>query len=174
MNIEEFAQLYAVIRIIFGISIFFGLLGWLIAFIAQFEKKYLKFKKIGIILIFNALFWGFLTIYIDTKLYNNIRNKITTLIKDPSTKISQQDYTYGKLSSIQLKNEIRKIKNHNSSHSDYGKCMNLNVSNKNTKAFHLRICKDTQIVNEYWIFTDRYSFLEPDTEIGGVYSELLK
>lgn len=174
MNIEEYAQLYAVIRVIFGISIFFGLIGWLIAFISQYEIKYSKYKKYGIILIFNAVFWGFTTLGVYTKLYNNVRDEIISLVIDPKTEIYQQDFTFGKLSSTELKNEMKKINDHNSGHSGYGECMHLIIKNKKIKAFHLRLCKDTQKENEYWIFTDKYSFLEPTTEIGRIYSELLE
>ncbi|HEX8575416.1 MAG TPA: hypothetical protein VF677_03900 [Flavobacterium sp.] len=85
MNIEAYSQLYAVIRFIFGISVLFGILGWLIAFISQFEIKYLKFKKIGLILIFNSMFWGFLTLAVYTKLLNNIRSEIIMIVEDPNT-----------------------------------------------------------------------------------------
>ena len=174
MNIEEYAQLYAVIRFIFGISIFFGLFGFLIVFVSQFGIKYSKYKKVGIILIFNAIFWGFLTIGAYTNLFNSIRNEMVTLVKDPNTKIYQQDYTFGKLSSNELKNEIKKIKNNNTSHSDYGECMNLIISNKKIKTFYIMMCKDTRINNKYWIFTDKYSFIEFSTEIGEIYSGILK
>lgn len=119
MKIEEYAQLYAVIRVIFGISIFFGLLGWLITFIAQFEMKYSKYK-IGLILIFNAIFWGFTTLGVYTKLFNSIRNEILIIVKDPNTIIYQRDFTFGKQSSNDLKNEIKKINGNNSGHSGYG------------------------------------------------------
>ena len=174
MNTETYAQLYAVVRLIFGISIFFGLLGFVVAFVAQFEAKFLKYKKIGITLILNAIFWGFLTFFSYTKLYDSVRNEIITLLKDPGTTIHQQDSTFGKLSSDQLKKELIKITDRDPGHSGYGACMNLIVSNKKTKTFHIRICKDTQRNNDYWIFTDRYRFIEVDDEIGRIYSDVLR
>jgi|GEM_PF-3175454 len=174
MNLEKHALLYEITSIVFGISVFLGLLGWLIAFVSQFEMSYLKFKKIGLILIFNAIFWGFATLGIYTKLYNKIRNEIATLMKDPATEIYQEDFTYGKLSSTELKTEIKKINDHNPGHSNYEKCMLLTVINKKTKTFHLTICKDTQRDHIYWIFTDKYDFINHRTEIGRISSEILK
>lgn len=172
MNTATYAQFYAVIRLIFGISILFGLIGFSIAFVAQFETKFLKYKRVGIVLVLNAIFWGFLTFFSYSKLYGSVRNELITFLKDPNTTIAQQDYTFGKLSSDQLKNEIIKITNRDPGHSGYGACMNLIVRNKKTKTFHIRICRDTQRDNDYWIFTDLYSFTED--EIGRIYSDVLR
>lgn len=162
MNIESYAKLYAVIRLIFGFSILFGLLGFVVAFVAQFEKTFSKYRKAGIVLIFNAIFWDFLTFFIYTKLYDSVRNELITLLKDPNTRIHQQDYTFGKLTLDQLKKELIKITDRNPGHSGYRACMNLIVSNKKIKTFNIRICKDTQRDNDYWIFTDKYSFIEDE------------
>lgn len=52
--------------------------------------------------------------------------------------------------------------------------MYLIIINKKTKTFHLRVCKDNQKDNKYWIFTDKYNFLEASTEIGRIDSDILK
>lgn len=174
MSIDEYSELYLTIKLIFAISVFFGLIGFSIAFISQFEIKFLKYRKVGFILIFNAIFFGFLTYNIYIRLMENIRNEIKTIVSDPNTEIFQQNYAFGKFYSKELKNEIQKMKDYNSHHSGYGECMNLIIINKKIKTFHLMLCRDTQITNEYWVFTDKYSFIESDDEIGRIHSDILK
>lgn len=96
------------------------------------------------------------------------------MLKDASTTVHQQDDALGKFSSDQHKNEIIKITDRNPGHSGYRACMNLVVSNKKIKTFHIKICRDTQQNNDYWIFTDSYSFVAFDDEIGRIYSDVLK
>ena len=173
MSINGYSELYLTIKLIFAISILFGLIGFSIAFISQFEIKFLKYRKVGLILIFNSIFFGFLTYLIYTNLMEKIRNEVKMIVNDADTKIYQRDDVFGKFSSKELKNEIHKLKDYNVHHSDYGECMNLTIVNKKIKSFHLMLCRDTQISNEYWVFTDKYDFMATDDEIGRIHSDIL-
>lgn len=173
MSIDEYSELYLTIKLIFAISVFFGLIGFSIAFISQFEIKFLKYRKVGIILIFNAIFFGFLTYNTYTNMIEKIRKEVKMIVNDADTKIYQQDDVFGKFSSKELKDEILKMKDYNSHHSGYGEGMGLTIVNKKIKTFHLTLYRDTQISNEYWVFTDKYDFMASDDEIGRIHSDIL-
>ena len=77
MNTETYAYLYAAVRLIFGISIFFGLLGFVVAFVAQFEAKFLKYKRVGIVLLLNVIFWDFLTFLVTQNYMITLRMRLS-------------------------------------------------------------------------------------------------
>lgn len=102
-----------------------------------------------------------------------IRNEFIIILKNPNTQIIQNDQTFGKFTSAEMKIELQKIKESQPHHSGTEREMQL-VLLTNGKTYNIKVAQDEYDKKEYWIFFDKYGFGQSSEEIGRIKSEKFK
>ncbi len=138
----------------------------------KFSNRKSKLKNIGIIMFAQIFLLEFFMIILQSILTNHIRTEFVEILKNKNTLLVQDNNTFGKFSSVELKNELLNVKNFEPHHSHPENEMSINVIS-NYGNFIITVGQDSNEKNEYWIFSNKYKF-SSDNEIGRINSELFK
>ncbi|TXF79589.1 hypothetical protein [Chryseobacterium sp.] len=132
-----------------------------------------KIQIIGFILIGQLFIVGLILVLLQSIILNEIRNEFIRILESPKTQIVQTDKNFGIFTSDELKVELIKIKEYSPHHSGTSNEMKLKLVNPDNN-FNIKVFRDSQNPNEYWIFTDKYWFGSKDEEIGRITTNKFK
>lgn len=170
INIYNF--LGAILPFCFGIAIIGFFLLLVSKSIDNFGSKTEKIKLFGIAFFVQIFILGIFMISLQSAIKENIKTELLFILKDSNTTVIQSDLTFGTFSSSKLKTELQKIKNIEPHHSHPEKEMRLRILSKD-KNFNIVISQDSNINNEFWVFTDLNN-IDNKLEIGRINSTLFK
>ena len=175
--IETLEKIYSFLRFPLPYSFGLAFLGFVLMLFSNFlkslKKNPRKIRIIGGVLFGQLIILGIALVLLQVTILRKIRNEFIEIIKNPQTQIIQIDKNFGEFNSVELKNELLKIKNYEPHHSGINEEMKLRIKNPEN-SFIVRICRDTQYENEYWIFSEKYWFSSDDEEIGRIKTNKFK
>ena len=173
MSTQQFIQAYKIIRIVFFVFVQIGLLGWLLAFLAQVVVSLKKYKTKGMLLILPAIISGLGMSYMSSCVEVRILEDYIQILKQPTTSIMQEDATFGQHSSDDWKAILTQERTPDIGHSGSTDCTNLTVKSAKKK-FKVRLCRDSHMPNKYWTFSTLYDMEDGECDTGQIINDDLK
>lgn len=145
-------------------------IGFLIAIVANFFNHSVT-RIFGLILLVQVFIFVIILIMLQNIIITKIRKEVSDILSNPQTQIilSKNDF---EILPTNLKMELLKIEDIATNHSHPENEKSIEVISNNT-IFKIYIAEDSNIKNQFWIFTDKYAFSR-DVEIGKINSSKIK
>lgn len=169
--VENLETFYSFLISLLPFSFAIALIGLITAMLTRLFKND-RVKVIGIALFVQPFILALLLIIVQNMLTKRMRSEVLGILADPKTEIVMNSEDFGLLQPEELKKELFKLKDISPNHShpeDQKKVQVISPAGN----FNLFIAQDSNDAQQFWVFTDKYNFIQ-ETEIGKIKTSNIK